>query len=166
MGRLRARDRSDLAAKRCFDRGKSSREKYDTDGAGKGARETSIRSGKRSHKRVKQTLKIFVILSFLRPFVQLVRSSQSLARKYADVIETSLKRIRQRRRRQRQSRGGRTDRRSQCTLSLSPPQKNAIHSSTGFSSEIGTKLRDWAVGHSEGRSYSWAAVSSNDSKTR
>ena len=34
-GVLHARDRSDLAAKRCFDRGKSSREKYDTGGAGK-----------------------------------------------------------------------------------------------------------------------------------
>ena len=37
---------------------------------------------------------------------------------------------------------------------------------TGFSSEIGTKLRDWAVGQAEGSCYSQAALSSNDSKTR
>ena len=36
---------------------------------------------------------------------------------------------------------------------------------TGFSSEIGTKLRDLAVGQAEGSCYSWAALSSNDSKT-
>ena len=39
------------------------------------------------------------------------------------------------------------------------------HSHTGFSSQIGTKLRDWAVGQSWGSCYSWAALSSNDSKT-
>ena len=37
---------------------------------------------------------------------------------------------------------------------------------TGFSSQIGTKLRDWAVGQAGGSCYSWAALSSNDSKTR
>ena len=37
---------------------------------------------------------------------------------------------------------------------------------TGFSSEIGTKLRDWADGHVGGSCYSQAALSSNDSKTR
>ena len=37
---------------------------------------------------------------------------------------------------------------------------------TGFSSEIGTKLRDWAVGQAGGSCYSRAALSSNDSKTR
>ena len=37
---------------------------------------------------------------------------------------------------------------------------------TGFSSEIGTKLRDWAVGQAWGSCYSQAASSSNDSKTR
>ena len=36
---------------------------------------------------------------------------------------------------------------------------------TGFLSEIGTKLRDWAVGQAGGSCYSWAALSSNDSKT-
>ena len=36
---------------------------------------------------------------------------------------------------------------------------------TGFSSEIGTKLRDWAVGQAGGSCYSRAAMSSNDSKT-
>ena len=36
---------------------------------------------------------------------------------------------------------------------------------TGFSSEIGTKLRDWAVGQARGSCYSLAALSSNDSKT-
>ena len=36
---------------------------------------------------------------------------------------------------------------------------------TGFSSEIGTKLRDWAVGQAGGSRYSQAALSSNDSKT-
>ena len=35
---------------------------------------------------------------------------------------------------------------------------------TGFSSEIGTKLRDWAVGQAGGSCYSRAALSSNDSK--
>ena len=37
---------------------------------------------------------------------------------------------------------------------------------TGFSSEIGTMLRDWAVGQAGGSCYSQAALSSNDSKTR
>ena len=37
---------------------------------------------------------------------------------------------------------------------------------TGFLSEIGTKLRDWAVGQAGGSCYSQAALSSNDSKTR
>ena len=36
---------------------------------------------------------------------------------------------------------------------------------TGFSSEIGTKLRESAVGQAGGSCYSWAALSSNDSKT-
>ena len=36
---------------------------------------------------------------------------------------------------------------------------------TGFSSEIGTKLREWAVGQAGGSCYSRAAMSSNDSKT-
>ena len=36
---------------------------------------------------------------------------------------------------------------------------------TGFSSEIGTKLPDWAVGQAGGSCYSRAASSSNDSKT-
>ena len=37
---------------------------------------------------------------------------------------------------------------------------------TGFSSEIGTKLRESAVGQAGGSCYSRAALSSNDSKTR
>ena len=37
---------------------------------------------------------------------------------------------------------------------------------TGFLSEIGTKLRDWAVGQAGAGCYSQAALSSNDSKTR
>ena len=37
---------------------------------------------------------------------------------------------------------------------------------TGFSSEIGTKLRDWAIGQAGAGCYSQAALSSNDSKTR
>ena len=36
---------------------------------------------------------------------------------------------------------------------------------TEFLSEIGAKLRDWAVGQAQGSCYSWAALSSNDSKT-
>ena len=36
---------------------------------------------------------------------------------------------------------------------------------TGFSSQIETKLRDWAVGQAGGSCDSWAALSSNDSKT-
>ena len=39
-------------------------------------------------------------------------------------------------------------------------------SHTGFSSQIGTKFRDWAVGQAGGSCYSWAALSSKDSKTR
>ena len=31
---------------------------------------------------------------------------------------------------------------------------------------IGTRLRDWAIGQAGGGCYSWAALSSNDSKTR
>ena len=38
-------------------------------------------------------------------------------------------------------------------------------SRTVFSSKIGTKLRDWAVGQAGGKCYSQAALSSNDSKT-
>ena len=37
--------------------------------------------------------------------------------------------------------------------------------STGFLSQRGTKLRDWAVGQAGGSCYSRAALSSNDSKT-
>ena len=37
--------------------------------------------------------------------------------------------------------------------------------STGFSSKIGTKLRESAVGQAVGSCYSQAALSSNDSKT-
>ena len=37
--------------------------------------------------------------------------------------------------------------------------------STGTSSEIRTKLRDWAVGQVGAGCYSWAALSSNDSET-
>ena len=36
---------------------------------------------------------------------------------------------------------------------------------TGFSSEIGTKLRDWAIGQAGGSCYSRASLSSNDSET-
>ena len=36
---------------------------------------------------------------------------------------------------------------------------------TGFSSEIGTKLRESAIGQAGGSCYSRAALSSNDSKT-
>ena len=36
---------------------------------------------------------------------------------------------------------------------------------TGFSSQIGTKLRDWAIGQAWGSCHTWAALSSNDSKT-
>ena len=38
--------------------------------------------------------------------------------------------------------------------------------STGFSTQIGTNLRDTAVGHAEPAVYSQAALSSNDSNTR
>ena len=37
---------------------------------------------------------------------------------------------------------------------------------TGISSHLGAKLRDWAVRQAEAGCYSWAALSSNDSKTR
>ena len=39
------------------------------------------------------------------------------------------------------------------------------YGNTAFLSEIGTKLRDWAVGQAGGSCYSQAALSSNDSKT-
>ena len=48
-----------------------------------------------------------------------------------------------------------------CALKL----LGQIACSTGFSSEIGTKLRDWAVGQAGGSCNSRAALSSNDSKT-
>ena len=51
-----------------------------------------------------------------------------------------------------------------CYLSLTE-QSFQSSSSTGFSSEIGTKLRDWAVGQAGAGCYSLAALSSNDSKT-
>ena len=37
---------------------------------------------------------------------------------------------------------------------------------TGISSHLGAKLRDWAARQAEAGCYSWAAMSSNDSKTR
>ena len=37
---------------------------------------------------------------------------------------------------------------------------------TGFSSHLGVKLRNWAIGEAGGSCYSLAALSSNDSKTR
>ena len=49
------------------------------------------------------------------------------------------------------------------TLSLNELEQEVYN--TGFSSEIGTKLRDWAVGQAGGSCYSRAALSSNDSKT-
>ena len=36
---------------------------------------------------------------------------------------------------------------------------------TGYSSQMGTKLRDWAVGQAGAGCYSQAALYSNDSKT-
>ena len=56
--------------------------------------------------------------------------------------------------------GARMPERSEILSSLTSFQN------TGFSSEIGTKLCDWAVGHAGGSCYSRAALSSNDSKTR
>ena len=41
-----------------------------------------------------------------------------------------------------------------------------MESNTGFSSEIGTNLSDWAIGQAGGSCYSRAALCSNDSKTR
>ena len=43
--------------------------------------------------------------------------------------------------------------------------ENSFAQYTGFSSEIGTKLRESAVGQAGGSCYSRAALSSNDSKT-
>ena len=47
-------------------------------------------------------------------------------------------------------------------------RRSRVFTSTtsGFSSEIGTKLRNWAVGQAGGSCYSRAALSSNDSNTR
>ena len=54
-------------------------------------------------------------------------------------------------------------------IDLAYPAEFERHSvlaqTTGFLSEIGTKLRESAVGQAEGSCYSWAALSSNDSKT-
>ena len=44
-------------------------------------------------------------------------------------------------------------------------EQTNLNLTTGFSSEIGTKLRDWAVVQAGGSCYSRAALSSNDSKT-
>ena len=53
---------------------------------------------------------------------------------------------------------------TQCHLLTLTPVRVTL--CTGFSSEIRTKLRDWAVGQVGAGCYSWAALSSNDSKTR
>ena len=45
------------------------------------------------------------------------------------------------------------------------PNSDIVSDFTGFSSEIGTKLRGWAVGQAGGSCCSQAALSSNDSKT-
>ena len=45
------------------------------------------------------------------------------------------------------------------------PFVGILDQSTGISSEIRTKLRDWAVGQAGAGCYSLAALSSNDSKT-
>ena len=44
-------------------------------------------------------------------------------------------------------------------------KRKSISWNTGFLSEIGTKLRDWAVGQAGGSCYSQADLSSNGSKT-
>ena len=62
---------------------------------------------------------------------------------------------------QRQDEDGRPEEEEE----VAPATRRRVSSHTGFSSEIGTKLRDWAVGQAEGSCCSQAALSSNDSKT-
>ena len=50
-------------------------------------------------------------------------------------------------------------------FNLTGPLKYLIHATTGISSEMRTKLRDWAVWQARAGCYSQAALSSNDSKT-
>ena len=52
-----------------------------------------------------------------------------------------------------------------ATLGQHCPQMT-LRRCTGISSEIRTKLRDWAVGQARAGYSSQAALSSNDSKTR
>ena len=47
-----------------------------------------------------------------------------------------------------------------------PWQKCRCLHDTGISSHFGAKLRDWAIGQAGAGCYFWAALSSNDSKTR
>ena len=51
-----------------------------------------------------------------------------------------------------------------CPLPRAVERKSLDHS-TGISSEIRTKLRDWAAWQARAGCYSQAVVSSNDSKT-
>ena len=41
-----------------------------------------------------------------------------------------------------------------------------LHYPTGILSHLGAKLRDWAIRQAGAGCYSWAALSSNDLKTR
>ena len=61
-------------------------------------------------------------------------------------------------------RGGRIAEKEVSKSDHIPPFK-PIRVRTGFSSEIGTKLRDWAVGQAWGSCYSREVLSSNESKT-
>ena len=45
-------------------------------------------------------------------------------------------------------------------------EKKSVRTSTGISSHLGAKLRDWAERQVEAGCFSWAELSSNDSKTR
>ena len=64
------------------------------------------------------------------------------------------------------SNGGAAGTSSTASVATAGTTAGSFSCITGFSSEIGTKLRDWAVGQAGGSCYSRAALSSNDSKTR
>ena len=92
LGRLRSRDRSDLAAKRCFDRGKSSREKYDTDGAGKERAKRQSEVASEATKEKSETDFENLCHTFFPPSVRSARSffpvaRSKIRRRHRDVIE-------------------------------------------------------------------------------
>ena len=62
--------------------------------------------------------------------------------------------------------GGRAQQDTRAAAATSESGLGPGSTLTGISSHFGAKLRDWAVRQAGAGCYSWAALSSNDSKTR